>query len=200
MKMVVKALFLTSLLIVVVLCFARFKVKKEIIDFNVIKIEINEFVKKAKEESANDSTHNVYAIKFTMDKKGYCITVGYASSVLHNISDLKKINYYVQLNDELVLVDFPLSMKQKYLLINSPLKLLKNKGIIDKKITQETFLGSRSGYLCCYYNNEVQKNFYTRHEYIPRDKAIFIYEPDEDGALIYLDSTQFKESLNEKKR
>src|SRR6218665_892272 len=88
----------------------NFIAPKGTIDFNVVKQETRTFIKKAKDMSVSDGKYNVYAIKFTSDKKGYCMTLGYISGPIH-VSDLNDFKYYFYLDSELVVVSYPHLMR-----------------------------------------------------------------------------------------
>ncbi|MBS1652122.1 MAG: hypothetical protein JSU07_08950 [Bacteroidetes bacterium] len=170
---------------------------KKFIDFNITKQEVKMFIKKSKEASVLDGKYNVYAIKFTIEKQGYCTTFGYVSGPI-DVPDLKNFMYYFYSDSELVVVNYPVSMKEKYVLMNNNLQLLKDRSLIYKKISKEPFLGTHIAYLCCYNSNGIKKTFYDSDENVPRNKAIIKYEADK-GTLIKIDSTSLKKMIEDEK-
>lgn len=178
-------------------CMINFTNPKEILDFNLVKEETKTFIKKAQEASVADGKYNVYAIKFTVEKNGHCMTFGYISGPIH-VPDLKDFKYYFYSDNELVVVSYPPLIKQKYVFINNCIQPLKDRSLITEKISPEPFFGIHCAYLYSYTKKEVKKNFYESDEDVPRNKAIFKYDPDQ-GTLIEMDSTSIKKTLNGEK-
>lgn len=179
------------------LAFTNFHSTREKINFDFIKRDTEEFIKKAKLNSVEEGKYNVYAIKFTLDKKGFCLTYGYFSSPL-DADQLLKFRYYFYVGKELVLVDIPDKMSQKYILINNPLRQLKNKSRVRNKLSKEPFLGSHFGVVNCYSSNDTIKTFYENDESIPLDKAILIYK-DFDEFPVKIDSSDMRKHFSETK-
>ena len=177
------------------------KSEKKEIDFNPIKKEIEWFIEKVKDESYRHGQNNVYVVKiFEEGQKGeYCVTMGYIDNSLL-FRYIKDFKYFMLIKEDVIILDYSNNFKEKYLLKNADnVKLLINKQIITDKIDMEMVaIGTWPGYVCCYENGKIKKEFYENSDEIPSEKAIFNFTPPASGTIIEIDSNSFKKMLKEK--
>lgn len=177
------------------LCVCSFQDQKERIDFRFVQKETALFINKAKANSIENGKYNVYALKFTLNPEGYCITFGYFSSPLE-AKELMKFKYYFYVGKELVVVDYNNTFSKKYTIFNSQLKTLKDKLKVKKRMSPEPILGSHFGLVNCFTKQDSSKTFYDNDENIPNDKSIIIYRNDYDLPM-QVDSSSFKKNVSE---
>ena len=168
------------------------------IDFNEIKKEIEWFIDKVKPESVGQGKYNVYVAKIYEEENRYCVTMGFIQDSL-SISYVSRFKYYMQISDDLVLLDYSDDFKNKYKIESKDIQPLIDKQIVGRKIYNEgVIIGTTQGYVCCYEDGNIKKMYYENSDQIPYDKAIFKYTPD--GKLIELDSSSLKKIIREKKK
>ncbi len=178
-------------------CIDRDSVKR--IDFNEIRSEIEWFIKKVKPESIENGKYNVYLVKIYEEHKNqYCVTMGYIMDSLW-ASEISGFKYFTKVNDELVLLEYSNALRNKFCLEDKSIELLVDTKLVSDKIYPGIeFLGSPSGYVCCFEARNILKVYYDDADKIPDDKKIFKYIPQ--GTTIKMDSTSMKQMFKKKKK
>lgn len=140
----------------------------------------------------------MYVAKIYEDENGYCITIG----IIHDALSMLYANgfkYYMQISEDLVLLDYSDEFKRKYELESKDIRPLIDKQIVRRKIYNEgVIIGTTPGYVCCYEAGNIIRVYYENSDQIPYEKAIFKYTSD--GDLIELDSSSLKKIIREKKK
>lgn len=168
------------------------------INFNEIKKEIEWFIDKVKPESVGQGKYNVYVTKIYEDGNRCCITIGVIQDSL-SMSYLKGFKYYMQINEDLVLLDYSDELRRKYEFESNDIHPLIDKRIVRRKIYNGgVVIGTTQGYVCCYQDGNIKKTYYENADQVPYNQAIFEYTPN--GELIEMDSGSLKQIIRERKK
>jgi len=173
---------------------------KEKIDFEMIEREIEWFIGMSKKQSVENGKYNIYLAKIIQNKEnsaGYCLSLTYIQDSLF-ISIIDEFKYYLEIENELVLLTYNDEIRKNFAFENYHFKTLTDKNSLGARIYSEGFLlGTVPGYVICYENERIIKVFYKNAEEIPEDKSIINYLPK--GILIELSNDSLKKIFERKK-
>jgi hypothetical protein len=160
-------------------------------DFNEIRSEIEWFIRKTKPEAIQGGKYDVYLVKMYGDDEGrLCVTIGILRDSLY-VEGIRGFDYFMRLNGELILFNFPEDQKSNFSIKDSGIALLTDSKIIaDKIYPGVVFIGTTARYVCCFDLSHVMKMYYDDSDPIPYDKKIFKYTPQ--GQTIKMDSSEMR--------